>query len=340
MAFGSFEMEERAPRPKKERVERTKKEHVRPVPPPREEPDPPPAGARTRVRVLLFGRNLPLMQEFLCSMNQNMGEALSTQGLAFYTREGETLSDIVGKKKQLEQYCWTFSDRDWTYPADEGADRTYTFSISPAGDQSRAVDLSVRCVTPGTDIGWEETRADALWLLCDGGLFFREGDRYLEELQQVLATLPDRENTGCPPVCLILSQLEHLDHFRGNGARSALPEETAGRLTALCREAFDSSAAVALIPVQVYGGMECVGLDEKGDPKLRIGQSSFYQSYLPDNCQIPGLYTLETLCTGERGDPFSDAPGGSLLRRIYSHYGAKFGNIQWKPDFLTEKGDV
>ena len=97
MAFGSFEMEERAPRPKKERVERTKKEHVRPVPPPREEPDPPPASARTRVRVLLFGRNLPLMQEFLCSMNQNMGEALSTQGLAFYTRERETLSDILGK---------------------------------------------------------------------------------------------------------------------------------------------------------------------------------------------------------------------------------------------------
>ena len=333
MAFGSIVMEERAPRPVKAKPVSTPVREVQTV---TKEPAAPSAGGRKRLEILLVGRNLALMQEFLCSMNQNMGEALSGQGLAFYTQELASISDIIEKKKRLEQYCWSFSDADWRYPEGGEASRTYTFSISPAGSQGQALDLVIRCVTPRGDGTIPGGQADGVWLLSDGALLYDERDDYLVALQDMLDGLSGKgENAG--PVCLILSQIERLGHFDGPGALSLLPPKVSARVTALCRERFSAGIPVALIPVQVYGGMECAGLDEKHDPLLRIGQNSFYQSYVPDNCQIPCLYTIQAICAARNTDYFADTAESGMMRGIRGHYGSKFGNPQWAPEMLQEK---
>ena len=110
MAFGLIQMEERELRPRPERKEPMEKVQER-----REAGG---VAAASRLHILLLGRNLSILQEFLCSMNENTSEALSGQGLAFYTRELDSISSLIARKKRLEQFCWSFSSADWSYPED------------------------------------------------------------------------------------------------------------------------------------------------------------------------------------------------------------------------------
>lgn len=353
MAFGSFAAEERQARPRREKPAREKPVREKPVreKPAREKPrevevkpapepeirderrEAPPARGRDRLNIVLFGRNLSIMQEFLCGMNLNMAEALSGLGLAYYTRETATINDIVGKKKRLEQFCWNFSPEDWSYPAEEEAERRYVFSLSPSGDQAKALDLCIHCVTPEAEDSADWAGADAVWLLCDGALLHSGSDGFLAELQAVLGELPEDA-----AACLIVSQCEELGRFGGVGGRSELPEPALQELCRLCRERFSSPADAAILPVQVYGGLECVGMDDYGRPRLHIGQSGFYQTYIPDNCHIPALYTIQSLCERAGTDYFADTESGGLVHGIHGIYGVKFGSLGWKPELL--RGEV
>lgn len=335
MAFGSLLVEDRAPRPKKEKARRRKDP---PSPSVQETVTPEPlAVSHETLHILLVGRNLSIIQEFLCSMNQNMSEALQGQGFAFYTQELDCISDVIAQKKRMEQFCWSFTGEAWTYSACDAAARTYTFSISPSGNQDRALDLELRCITPDFDEHMKWSQTDAVWLLSDGALFFAPDDHFLGYLQDVLRSLPSQNDGGCKPVCLIQSQIEHLGHFDGPGALSVLPDKAAGRIISLCREYFSADTPVALIPVQVYGGMECVGMNGSQEPLLRIGQSGFYQSYIPDNCQIPALYTIQSICAKSQCDYFADASEKGLMQGIRSHFAGKFGDPQWQPDLLCRE---
>ena len=129
MAFGSFVAEARPEKTRRERPAREKTVRERPervkVEPVVDETlrETPPSKGRDKLRIVLLGRSLSIMQEFLCGMNLNMSEALSGLGLAYYTRESATINDLVGKKKRLEQFCWSFSSDDWSYPEHEDAER-------------------------------------------------------------------------------------------------------------------------------------------------------------------------------------------------------------------------
>lgn len=324
MPFGSFVVEERAVRaPEKPVTEEPK----RPAP---RVPD------SQRLHIVLMGRKLSITQEFLCSMSQNMNEALNNEGLSFYARELDSISGLIAQKKRLERFFWTFCQDDWVYPTDEETQRSYTFSISPSGSQSKALDLVIRCVTPAA--GALPEGADALWVLSDGLLLSGEAqaDPYTQSIREALSSCGGKDT----PVCLIMSQIEGLGRFDGAGSLSKLADKTVRTLLALCREYFPAPCGGVLIPVQVYGGMECTGADEKGDPVLRIGTSGFYQSYIPDNCQIPGLYTIQAIAAAQQIDFFADAPEGGLLSGIRRHYSAKFGTSEWTPDPLRDKEDV
>lgn len=337
MAFGSFLVEDRPPRP--EREQRQTKPHVPDAEKTKVTPEPL-AADHERLQILLIGRNLPVLQEFLCSMSQNMSEALQKQGFAFYTQELECISDVIAQKKRMEQFCWSFTNENWTYPDCEETSRTYIFCISPSGDQERALELVFRCITPDSEERMKWSQTDAVWLLSDGALFFDPGDGFLAYLQEVLLSFPEQSAEDHKPVCLIQSQIEHLGHFDGPGDRSILPRQTADRICGLCRDHFSADTPAALIPVQVYGGMECVGMDARGAPVLHIGKSGFYQSYIPDNCHVPALYTIQSICARSRGDYFANASGKGLLQAIRSHFAGKFGDPQWKPDLLCCEEDV
>lgn len=326
MPFGSFVVEERASKT----AATEKPAAIEPEHPASKAPD------SRQLHIVLMGRNLSIIQEFLCSMSQNMNEALNNEGLSFYARELDSISGLIARKKRLEQFFWTFCQDDWAYPADEETQRSYTFSISLSGSQSKTLDLVIRCVTPAD--GPLPDRADALWVLSDGLLLSdkAQADPYTQSIREALSACGGK---GLP-ACLILSQIEGLGRFDGAGSLSRLPDQVWRPLRARCREYFPAPCGGVLIPVQVYGGMECAGADEKGDPVLRIGTSGFYQSYIPDNCQIPGLYTIQAIAAARQIDFFAGAPEGSLLSGIRRHYSAKFGTPEWTPDPLRDKEAV
>lgn len=325
MPFGSFLVEQREPKTKREKAHHFEKTPKHPeVKPPDSQ----------QLHIVLMGRNLSIIQEFLCSMSQNMSEALHNEGLSFYSRELDSISGLIAQKKRLEQFFWDSQQNDWVYPVDEEVQRGYTFSISPSGNQTRALDLVLHCVTPAA--GSLPEQADALWVLADGLLLFDTAlaDSYTQAIRKALAS------PGPALVCLILSQIEGLGRFDGAGGLSKFPDKVWRTLRALCRERFPAPCGGVLIPVQIYGGLECTGADEKGDPVLHIGTSGFYQSYIPDNCQIPGLYTIQAIAAARQTDFFPDLPEGGLLSGIRRHYGLKFGTPEWAPDSLRGKEDA
>lgn len=327
MPFGSFAVSERTP------VARPMK--AAPPPPPA---PPMPRSDGSVIHVLVVGRNLSIVREFLCSMSQNMGDALQTEGLAYYTRELQSISEVTAKKKQLEQFFWSFSQADWGYPEDQVAGADYAFCVGPAGDQRRAAELALHCVTPNAQVDF--SGADAVWLLTDGLLAAQgQADPYTNFLQNVLYALATDQSGRERTVCLVLSQIEAMGHFDTPMGRTKLPDQVWNYLLDLCRSLFGPPCGgmpVSVIPVQVYGGMECVGPDGKGDPVLRIGRSGFYQSYIPENCQIPALHTIEQAARSR--ELFPNMAGSGLTEAIRNHYSRKFGVSAWAPDLLRNGG--
>lgn len=347
MPFGSFLAEAKEPR-KAAKKERPVKEPKRKAP--KQEPVAPqpitaePSVDSVKLHIMLIGRNLSILREFLCSMNENMSETLHTEGLSYYTRELESISDIVEKKKRLEQFFWTFSQSDWVCAEDEVHEKTYTFTVSPSGNQSKAVDLVMHCITPrsATRSSWDKT--DAVWLVTDGLLLDgdRDCDPYLGFVRDTLEHLP-RQGAAAPqkPICLILSQIERLGRYQTGGAKVRLPDAVKEQLRKLCEDCFAptlrDAMSVAVFPVQVYGGMEAVSVDAKGDPVQRLSQNGFYQSYIPEGCQLPALYTLQGAADARGIDLFADEQAGGLLQKIRRMYAVKLGDANWSPMLLQSE---
>ena len=87
--------------------------------------------------------------------------------------------------------------------------------------------------------------------------------------------------------------------------------------------------AVAVIPVQIYGGLEYKEMDEQGRQLLGRGSTGYYQSYIPENCQIPAVYTLNTIIESTGVDYFVEI--GGFRNAIRSHLTKAKGSNSWTP---------
>jgi len=345
MPFGSFVASRRDPVPKKEKPA-PKPVAPKPAPAPVAAPAPEPTMSfrdlnadSTKIHVQLVGRTMSQIQEFLCALNENMSNSMHSEGMAFYTTELETITEVVNKKKKLERFCWEFSGNDWCCSATEESGKVYTFSISPSGMQDKTLDLVMHCSTfqGGVDASQQ---ADALWYLADGPVLDAETgyDAYTNYLQDALRGVPAGQNGMAKPACLLVSQIEKYGHFSGVGEHQQLKPAVENLLRNRCRELFTcgDNVNVAIIPVQVYGGMEYSGLDGEGKPILRLSQDGYYQTYIPENCQIPGLYTISKIMEIRGTDYFAESPCGGVKKMIRNHYGKKKADIAWQPDLLRE----
>jgi len=344
MPFGSFMAQRKDPLPKKERPQKEKKPVI-PVAPKEEKMVFHDLNSDAqKINILLVGRTLSQLREFLCSVSENMSKELHQDGLTYYTTELSTISDVADRKKKLERFFWEYSKKDWTCPEDPEDSRVYTFSISPSGTQEKTLELVFHCCTSGSDAAISQEQADAVWYLADGpvldaGIGY---DYYRAFLQEEIGSLRASEDGVCKPVCLILSQVEKFGHFGGMGELCMLKDPVRDRLMGLCRGMFSCSddVAVAVIPVQVYGGLEYVGTDGDGKPVLRLSESGYYQSYIPENCQIPGLYTIGKLTEIREMDFFAGSSCGGMKKVVRRQFARKKGEQDWKPDMLREVTEV
>ena len=349
MPFGSFMAQRRDPRPKKERPqrERPQKEKKSVVPEPPKEEKMVFHDLNTdslKINILLFGRTMSLMQEFLCSMSENMSKELHQEGLTYYTTELSSISDIVDRKKKLERFFWEFSKKDWSCPEDQESSRVYTFSISPSGAQEKTLDMVFHCCIYNGDTSLSCEQADAVWYLADGPVMDPDVgyDHYREFLKDAVAGLAAPSESVGKPICLLLSQIEKYGLFGGIGEECILKSPVHKKLIGRCRVIFSCGehVEIAVIPLQVYGGLEYTGTDVNCNPVLRLSESGYYQSYIPENCQVPGLYTIGQITKIRETDFFAGASCGGMKKVIHRHFARKKGEIDWKPDMLREVTEV
>lgn len=337
MAFGTFMASPKSGAARKPRK-------TIPQAPPDPEPVPeepavqPQSVSASRIQVLLLGRNMALIQDYLCSMYQNMTEAMNAEGLSFYTQERETIADMVNRKKKLEQFFWEQSSADWVCRTEEPSVKSYGFAISPAGVQGQTMDIVIHCATPDQlPTAWEQM--DAVWVLTDGALFDPAlDDAYTQYVRSFLSYLSPQQGENYRPVCLICSQIEKFGHFRKSGFQTALPYHVLDTIRSRAVETFGSACVapeqVQFMPVQVYGGLVFSGLLDGDWPILRIGQNGYYQSYIPELCHIPALYTIRTISKVRQDPILTDGNGRSLSGCIQHHLAVKLGAADWIPDNL------
>ena len=287
------------------------------------------------VRIQVAARTPGILAEFMGSLYQNMSVALSHHAMAFYAPDRPTIDSIARTKKRYDDYFRIFSQEDWVYRQEgdsegrQGGEEPgeYHFCLSSSGNQRKAIDLSFRCVTPEEAASLEAV--DAVWLMADGVCLSEMAaeDHFTQRLRKAIDLLSAREDGV--PVCLILSQIENrciLDTAQSS-------TRTQNELAAIARSIFGSeSTRTSLIPVQIYGGLDCVGMDENHCPILRLGKS--LQIYRPAYCQIPALHTLRQV-TAERGtDFFADVMQGGLLGGIAACFKDALESSSWEPETL------
>jgi len=340
MPFGSFMVQQRERRPKPEKL-------------PKAPPEPKPAVEEPHIfsdmnvnsmklNILLLSRTLPAAQEFLCSMSENMSRALHGDALTYYTTELCAISDVTDRKKRLERFFWEYSKKDWSLASAEDTAKTYTFSISPSGMQTKALELVLHCAAYDTQLPISPEKADAIWYLADGAVLDSTVayDPFRAFLADALRNPPGTDSEKA--VCLLLSQIESYGHFEESGGVCVLKPSVHRQLISRARELFarGGSVPVALLPVQIYGGLEYSGTDDSANPILRLSGNGYYQSYIPENCQAPAFYTIEKIAALREMDFFADAPCGGMKRVIHRHFVRKTGDAEWKADLLGEVGSL
>lgn len=281
------------------------------------------------INIVAVGRTVATVCDFISSMNDNLTEVLSKEGLTSYTKDNFTLTSLVARKKAIERHFWSFSKNPFIVK-DENAERVeYRLTVSPSGRQDRTLDLNISCMSFHSSPSLES--ADAVWLIADGAALDenREYDTFREYLKGAVRA----RNGAEKPVCLVLSQIEGYGRYTGSGEKSVMPQKVCRLLLERCRQLF-SGESIAVIPVQVYGGFEYVGTEDGESCVLRISESGYYQSFIPDGCYLVPFYTFEKMMNIREINVFEDIPQCSLRTAIRNAYGRKTDEGVWSPDML------
>ncbi|MBR6676031.1 MAG: hypothetical protein IKL24_01725 [Clostridia bacterium] len=281
------------------------------------------------INIVAVGRTVATVCDFVSSMNDNLTDVLSKEGLTSYTKDNFTLSSLVARKKAIERHFWSFNKNPFVVK-DENTERVeYRLTVSPSGRQDRTLELNISCMSfhSAPALGG----ADAVWLIADGAALdeSREYDTFREYLKGAVRGGGGAEK----PVCLVLSQIEGYGRYTGSGEKSVMPRKIRQLLLEKCRQFF-SGESIAVIPVQVYGGFEYIGTEDGESCALRISESGYYQSFIPDGCYLVPLYTMEKLMLIRETDVFGDIPHCSLRSAIKNTYGRKTDEGTWSPDML------
>lgn len=327
MPFGTFSATEKNARPKPAAPT------PRPAAPADSMPQRSTADPRTkRLKLLLVGRNMAIIRDYLCSMERNMADALQAEGLSLYTWDHDTMMSMIQRKKQLEMFFWENREQR-VLPAIGDKEIVYHFCISYAGNQQQVLELVIRCIAGDTNVSSQG--ADAVWLLADGAMYQDPADPFTTNLQSALARLT---RSGGVPICLILSQIEALGHYSASDPGKDLPAAVLKRILDTAREAMsgavEENTRAAMIPVQLYGGLEFQSLDDQGGILLRRFRGGYYQSYLPLRCHTPLIYTLNAISQAMSLPLLPSADGRTLEKALIHHCAAKLGSADWKPAFL------
>ena len=295
-----------------------------------------PVSNSSKLRIRLWGGTVSDCLDFLCSVYINMSDALHNEGMTYFTMELHTRTDIIDRKVKLERYFNLFSNKPWNPIMKVEDNKKYTFTISPSGDQSKTLDLIFNCYSYEQSGDRLDTKYDIEWYLVDGKALDEQVgyDDYREFIVEHLQN-SHIEKTQC----LIPCQIENIGHFNKQGEVTKLKDSSYNKILNICRSMFSCPEGVdiAIIPVQIYGGLDYVGTDISGDPILRLSQSGYFQSYIPIDCQIPLLYSVQMCTNHQKMDFLVSNTCSGVKEMIHHHFSRTKGQTNWQPDILKEE---
>ncbi|MBE6982125.1 MAG: hypothetical protein E7437_07395 [Ruminococcaceae bacterium] len=318
MPIGVLNARLREPKKKKEKPQKFTPIEMKQPPQPPVQPQPPIAqpeigayygGKGDPMRIALVCRTHQQAVEYLCGLRANM-TGLQSCGVSMATTQNSAVSRLTTAKSKLDR---AFFNRvaQWTFDGTASTVENFIFQISgPSQDQSR-IQLELYCGTPQALSAGAIQSADAVWVLLDGHLLALAPDSYESAVQSCLRGVQK-------PVYLLLSQMEGVGMYWNGQGRYTYPTAALNQLTEACRSLFASCLAVpaAVIPVQIYGGMEYAGVDAQGVPVLKLNTSS---GYAPVACEAPALHTVAKIC-GSRGiNYFESTISGGYLSAHRKH---------------------
>lgn len=263
--------------------------------------------------ILMIGPSQAFQRDWICGMNQNMGEAASKCGLSFYTNDFQTITEMVSAKKRLESLLWNPKGQGLpseNIMASEELAHQYFFAISPAGDQKINLGLDLYTVSPECMESGEK-QYDAVWVMAaEAGV----GAAYTAWAQERIRNVSPEI-----PLYMISCGFEKAARFSGTGDHWKLTAKEAEERYENCKADYggwclEHNRQGNMILSQVYGALEYSGMDKEKGMILKPVFSSVYGQYLPVNCQMPLLQTLRA--AARTSSFFESMEGSSVLKGI------------------------
>lgn len=288
----------------------------------------------SEIHIMLVGRTVGILSDFLCSFKENMTSALHDEGFTFFSMDAVLSLMDIDTKKRIENFFWTYK-KDATYVSStEELNATCSYSICPSGKQEKLLNLVFHCCQFQNSLSFMDDSINAVWFIADETAADSSVsyDAYRDYLKSAVNNAVQSENSKtAKPVCVLLAQIEKFAHFDKKGQRTYIPTTAEDQLFRNYMSSFGNSLpdTVAVIPIQIYGGLEYKETDEQGRQLLGRGSTGYYQSYIPENCQIPAVYTLNTIIESTGVDYFLEI--GGLRNAICSHLAKAKGSTSWTP---------
>lgn len=335
MPFGSFEVKGNIRKREKNAVQEKKE---KPVSVPEWK-----TAASVEIPILLIGSSGMLMRDYLCSLKQNMDEVLAGGELSYYTKEQQTIQDMIAAKKQIEACFWdSQEERLLCGSEEENTPAYYTFSISPAGRPQISVDLCFCYMTPDQAAQDAVRETGAVWILAEG-MDFRtmgakeEADEYEEAVKKRLSGFGEADGTA---LIFLISQFEYLGRFRGDAGAAELDGSLRQELYRSCRKLYGEMPGqwkdrASMCQVQIYGGLEHFRKNAGGEWVQRPSRDGYFQSYVPVGCHMPVYRTIQMV--KEQGGGFFDTELGQCLwLELQKNFSGYLANTKWQFADITE----
>lgn len=297
----------------------------------------------TEIHIMLVGRTVGILSDFLCSFKENMTSALHGEGFTFFTIDAFLSLMDIETKKRIEGFFGTYK-KDATYVSNvEDLSGCYPYSICPSGKQEKLLNLVFHCCNYQSSTSFTDNSINAVWFLADeisidSSISF---DPYRDYMKSAVCNATQCSDTqASKPVCVLLSQIEKFTHFDNRGNRTYIPPEAEKKLYRKYITSFGNSLPenVSVIPVQIYGGLEYKETDDQGRQHLGRGSTGYYQSYIPENCQIPAFYTLNSIIESSGVDYFVEL--GGLRNVIRGHLTKSKGSSSWMPRMNADVKEI
>ena len=297
--------------------------------------------SESSIRILVVAETVELAKDYLCSLRINADSAFVDGGLAYYSNDHATISEIIHSKKDLDMCFWKEPGSKWPkYPEEyyEEKEHIYTFTLSASGYQEKNLELSFCCVTPYTNnISTFVQQANSVWIINPNTANRNEENAYESGVKQLVFSLGSKSVDK--EFIIVVTQFENEMAFRGSGSLAELDSKLRNALYEGCRKIYADTFEAACINAkiclaQIYGGLELLEYNEYDKPVFYVNGENLCGSYLPEACHIPLYYTLTNMHNSGMAF-FRDSLGDIIWQGIFQSFEDYIGRKQWESEFVV-----